>query len=76
MTEIKKARKMISARKGVKTKTEVAREIMSNMSGMPFKDIVMTVRDQTKLSRELSARYVKVNASRVAGFTVKDGKMK
>lgn len=75
LTKSGKPRKMIGARKGVKTKTEIAREIMTQVSGQKtYKEVVELVRNETKLSRELAARYVKTNAKRVANFSTTDGK--
>ena len=71
-----KQRKLVSARKGVECKSEQARAIMTEFNGQKtYKEFVDAIQEKTKLSRMICARYLKVNAKKLAGFATKDGKI-
>lgn len=71
-----KERKFIAARKGEESKSEQARQLMIELNGTKtYKEFVDAIQTKTQLSRMISARYLKVNAKRIADFKTADGKI-
>ena len=76
MTTLTKQRKMIDARKGEKSKSSIARDLMIAHNGnLTYKQFVDVIQSKTQLSRLICARYLKVNAKRIPDFRTEDGKI-